>query len=149
MKTFYVVDSLPGPTDGFVLIPDGNLVTGIAEMSRELDVELTTLEVDLLTLAAAIFAVDLASLREEREGFVRDLRLVVPLVNHQAFRAHAEEIATILYLLSSDNWQIEVTARRGEQEEPRAWPVASGKTLLFSGGLDSLSAAVELLEDNR
>ena len=148
MKTFYVVEALPCPDDGFPLVPGQNLVTGVPELQRQLRVELTSLEADLLTLAAAVYVADLAAKREERESFVRDMRIDIPLVNHHVFAAHSETIAGILYLLSSDNWVINVLPKRGTQEQPMAWPAQAGTTLLFSGGLDSYSAAVELLEED-
>ena len=59
------------PTTGLdylSLVPDHNLVTGIPEL-RKSQGALSTLEEDLLTLAAAVFAIDLASLRGERDNF--------------------------------------------------------------------------------
>jgi 7-cyano-7-deazaguanine synthase in queuosine biosynthesis len=148
MQEFYVVDTLPCPGDGFGLVPGRNLVTGSAELADQLGTTLTSLEEDLLTLAAAIFSADLAAKRQERELFVRDIRIDIPLVNHQLFVGYAEEIAGVLYLLSSDNWKVNILPKPGEHEQPRTWPVSDGTTLLFSGGLDSLSGAIELLEDN-
>ncbi len=70
------------------------------------------------------------------------------LVNHQLVTAHSESIASILYLLSSDNWVINVIPEGGTQEQPTDWPLRGGSTLLFSGGLDSFSAAIDLLEQD-
>jgi 7-cyano-7-deazaguanine synthase in queuosine biosynthesis len=148
MNTFYVVDTPPCPNDGIALVPGRNLVTGLAELQRRLGVQLTTLEADLLTLAAAVYASDLAAQREERESFVRDLRIEIPLVNHHLFAQLSDRIADLLYLVSSDNWTISVSPKQGVQEQPISWPAPAGATLLFSGGLDSLAASIEFLEDN-
>ena len=148
MRKFYIRDAGPFPDDGYPLVPNRNLVTGIAELRRQFRTELTSLEIDLLTLASAIYVADLAAKREKRESFVRDLWIEIPLVNHQLLGAQAETIGNILYLLSSDNWTIRVLPKGGTQEQPRDWPEREGTALLFSGGLDSFAAAVEVLEDD-
>ena len=53
----------------------------------------------------------------------------------------------ILYVLSHDNWTIEY-ARRSRRclRVPSLGCKQQGRTLLFSGGLDSLAAAVDLIE---
>ena len=122
MRKFYIRDTGPFPNDGYPLVPERNLVTGTAELRRRLRVELTSLEIDLLTLASAVYVADLAAKREERELFVRDLCIEIPLVNHQLLAAQAETIANILYLLSSDNWTIRILPKGGTQEQPRGWP---------------------------
>lgn len=147
MANFYVVDALPCPTDGYALVPGRNLITGVQELEYQLGSPLTTLEFDLLTLAAAVFAADLAVQRQEREAFIRDITINIPLVNHQVLRANADVVAGIMYLLSSDNWIINVSQKAGTQEQPTTWPTHAGTTLLFSGGLDSFSCAVEVLEN--
>lgn len=135
----------PFPPDTLGLVPGRNLVTGVDELAEQLG-PLTSMEADLLTLAAGIFALDLAAKRGEREQFVRDLELVVPVVNYHAFAHRQDELMAILYLLSDDNWIVEFTPRQGAQEPLDAWPESSGTTLLFSGGLDSLAAAVDELD---
>jgi len=147
MMQAIVLDGPPYP-DPHVTLPlvrEENLVTGVPELTRQLG-PLTSLETDLLTLAAAIFALDLAAVRGEREDIARDLYLTVPVVNHAAFIHHADDLANILYTLSCDNWTIEFARRPGVPENATAWPERAGKTLLFSGGLDSLAAAVEEIE---
>jgi len=147
MMQAIVLDGPPYP-DPHVTLPlvrEENLVTGVPELTRQLG-PLTSLETDLLTLAAAIFALDLAAVRGAREDIARDLYLTVPVVNHAAFVHHADDLANILYTLSCDNWTIEFARRPGVPENATAWPERAGKTLLFSGGLDSLAAAVEEIE---
>jgi 7-cyano-7-deazaguanine synthase in queuosine biosynthesis len=127
------------------LVPGKNLVTGASSLSTQLSTSLTTLEDDLLTLAAAIFAADLAVRRGEREQITRSIELTVPVVNLVDFTSRVEELVDILYFLSNDNWTIRFVQRAGTTEAPNSWPEATGKTLLFSGGLDSFAAAVSEL----
>jgi 7-cyano-7-deazaguanine synthase in queuosine biosynthesis len=130
------------------LLPGENLVTGASSLSAQLKTALTTLEDDVLTLASAIFAADLAVKRGEREQITRSIELIVPVVNLVEFTSRLEELVDILYFLSNDNWTIRFVQKRGAAEGPINWPERSGKTLLFSGGLDSFAAAVnELSQD--
>jgi len=140
-----VCEGPPYPDDVLVLVPHKNLITGSKEIAKAIG-ELTSLEEDLLTLAAAIFGVDLAAKRGEREKLTRNLMLSIPVVNHHAFTHLRDDLAYILYLLSDDNWTIDFVQREGTPEGARHWSVQDGQTLLFSGGLDSLAAAVEVLE---
>ncbi|MGE5623786.1 MAG: 7-cyano-7-deazaguanine synthase [Methanocella sp.] len=70
----------------------------------------------------------------------------IPVVNRHAFQAAKDEIEYVLYLLSDDSWDIEFTRREGVPEPNREWPERDGSVLLFSGGLDSLAAAVNQAE---
>ena len=120
--------------------------SGEAEVAATIG-ELTTLESDLLRVVAAVFAADLATKRGEREGFVRDFDLTIPVVNHHAFQRLARALSNLLYVVSDDNWRLTFTPAPGQPEGHTSWPEAEdGCTLLFSGGLDSLAAAIDLLE---
>lgn len=143
-----VIVSLDGATPpcDLLLRPGTNLVTGESEVAATLG-ELTSLETDLLRVVAAIFAADLATPRGEREGFVRDLELTIPVVNIHAFQRLSRDLSNLLYVVSDDNWRLTFTPAPGQPEGHTTWPPAvDGCTLLFSGGLDSLAAAIQLLE---
>jgi 7-cyano-7-deazaguanine synthase in queuosine biosynthesis len=124
-----------------LLVPGRNLVTGLSDFANEFGTP-TSLEEDLLTLAGAIYAADIATKRGEREQFTRDFSLQVPVVNYDAFVRLADNLIDILYFLTSDNWEITFSRRYGSQEPRQDWGTGRGTTLLFSGGLDSFAAAV-------
>ena len=105
---------------------------------------LTTLEHDLIGLAAIVYAADLAVKRKEREDFVRSIQLDVPVVNFAAFNGSKQKIEQVLRVLSCDNWALNFVPANGTPEANRNWPDVGGTTLLFSGGLDSLAAACDL-----
>lgn len=128
------------------LCPGKNFRTGIKDFGTVYS-NLTTLEQDALLVASAVYACDLAFKRGEREDITRHIALRIPVVNSQAFENVHERLEAILFLLSHDNWTIEFTRANGVPESAFEWPIADGKTLLFSGGLDSLAAAVDLLDD--
>ncbi|MDP3510192.1 MAG: 7-cyano-7-deazaguanine synthase [Candidatus Melainabacteria bacterium] len=106
---------------------------------------LTSLEQDLLTLAVAVFSCDLAFPREERENFVRAIDLTVPVINYQAFERFKPSLIYILWTLTHDSWKLTFEQAQGDPEGKTYWPENSGRTLLFSGGLDSFAGAVDFL----
>lgn len=128
-----------------ILLPGENLITG-EEKFREYFGEVTSMERDLLVFASAVYACDLATVRGKRGEATRDIELTVPVVNFQAFQRQREELEYILYVLSDDNWSLMFQEALGTTEPPATWPSMDGQTLLFSGGLDSLAAAVKLAD---
>jgi len=137
--------SAPNLTTPWLLAPGRNIAIDDRDLLRKLG-GLSSLDYDLVNLAATVFAADLIVRRGEREAFTRDIDLRVELVNHHAFGALRPNIERILYLLTEDNWAITIGRASGDVEPPSEFPAANGKTLLFSGGLDSFSAAIDELE---
>lgn len=106
----------------------------------------TTLEVDLLTLAASVYCADLALKRGRGEDIARNIQVTVPVTNLPAFLAIRDPLVYALYRLSHDAWEIRFTQRSGALESPVSLASENGKVLLFSGGLDSLAGAIHLGE---
>jgi 7-cyano-7-deazaguanine synthase in queuosine biosynthesis len=140
-----VIQGSPPKNAGLVLAPGGNLRWGGSGFKEKFGT-LTSLEEDLLILSSAIYGCDLAFKRGERENITRNIALRVPVTNFQAFERVHGDLEHILYVLSHDNWTVEFARRGGSPESAATWSKQQGKTLLFSGGLDSLAAAVELLD---
>jgi 7-cyano-7-deazaguanine synthase in queuosine biosynthesis len=120
-----------------------NLLTGLPAFSEYFG-ELTTLEADLLVLAAAVFAADRACVRGEREHYARQLELSIPVVNTSRLLPVTSMIEETLRTLSNDSWRIRFRQISGSPTERVKLGGSPGRTLLFSGGLDSLAAAVSL-----
>ncbi len=118
------------------------LSTGESDF-REAFGAVSTLESDLLLLAASVFAADRASQRGEREDFYRTIHVSVPITNISRLLPLRGAIEAVLRKLSDDGWTIELRSDGGAGERRRRMPKSRGRTLLFSGGLDSLAAAVE------
>jgi 7-cyano-7-deazaguanine synthase in queuosine biosynthesis len=137
-----------GSGDGsFALRPGVNFVTGEKEFGTRFETP-TSLEIDLLTVASAIFAADLAFKRGERSNFQREINLTVPVVNRPAFLNVADAFKTALWRVSNDAWTLDFVQREGMPETSRMWlREGEGKVLLFSGGLDSMAAAILYGED--
>lgn len=129
-----------------VLQPEGNLRTGIEDFSKFFP-NPTSLEKDVLLVASAIYACDLAFKRGERENITRSIEVTIPVINIQAFERLNSQLQVLLWILSHDAWSFTFKRDKGAPEQAEDWPQADGKTLLFSGGLDSFAGAVELLDD--
>ncbi|MGA8139688.1 MAG: Qat anti-phage system QueC-like protein QatC [Desulfobaccales bacterium] len=114
----------------------------------------TELGLDLLILAAHVHASDtrISRATESQDSWTREIRLVVPVSDPALWSAAARTIARMLNFLTGDRWVIGFRARpRGFKiivfRKPRRLVVHPFDSLaLFSGGLDSLIGAIDLLE---
>lgn len=144
-KAIVGVAGSPVPSDALHLVPGENLRTGVEDFSATYS-DITTLESDLLTLASAILACDLAFKRGEREEIIRGIELRIPVVNFHVLDALRPELELVLWTLSHDNWSLTFTWADGVQEAKKKWPTGAGSTILFSGGVDSFVGAIDLLQ---
>jgi hypothetical protein len=111
--TVVVADEVP--EDGsFKLRPGVNFVTGEKEFRARFKMP-TSLEVDVLTVASAIFAADLAFRRGERSNFQRQIHLTIPVVNRPAFQNVAEDFRTALWRVSNDAWTLNFVQREARR----------------------------------
>lgn len=122
-----------------------NLFTGESDLVKYFGSPLTSLEADLLRIASAVFAVDRAVQRGE--DLARVLHLTVPVVNVGRLQPVKQDIENILFLLSHDAWALEFDQVAGDPERTFKKATSTGKTLLFSGGADSLAASLEFGDD--
>lgn len=127
---------------GVVLEIGANLYTAEEAFEHQFS-SITSLERDLLTLAATIFAVDRGIQRGEREEYARSLEVSVPIVNAARLQPLIPLAVRVLRTLSNDRWRVSLRQEPGAPEENLQINATNGQTLLFSGGLDSLAAALE------
>jgi 7-cyano-7-deazaguanine synthase in queuosine biosynthesis len=125
-----------------VLQPGKNLRTGEADFAQRFGTP-TSLEKDLLLLAASTFAADRAIARGPREDQNRSIRLSIPVTNTARLFPLKDQIEDLLHTLSHDDWRIDFRQEKGSPENKTAIKGGVGSTLLFSGGLDSLAAAIQ------
>lgn len=130
------------------LSPGNNLYTGVTKFIDEFG-EVNSLEEDVLNLASGIFATDLAVKREEREHYVRTIKLTIEVINVHAFERVKEDIQRALYVISKDNWSLFFVQKKGTPTTALDWEDQEGAALLFSGGIDSMAGAAELLRQNK
>ncbi len=127
---------------GIHLRADQHVITGATEFQNSFGTA-TSLELDLLLIAASVFSVDRGTPRGEREDFARRLELSIPVVNAGRLQPLAGSIEDALRFLSNDYWHIELRQHDGATEAFAGGQRQEGQVLLFSGGLDSLAAAIE------
>jgi 7-cyano-7-deazaguanine synthase in queuosine biosynthesis len=147
MEHYAIVDvkgKLKPTGNRLLLRPGANLRTGLDDFAKVFP-NPTSLEDDVLRVAATIYACDIACKRGMREDAARDFKITIPVVNLRAFKAGAPRLQNLLWFVSRDNWDLEFVRSDGVTEPARTWEASEGKTLLFSGGLDSLTGAVDLL----
>ena len=127
---------------GIHLRCDTQVITGEQQFTTAFGTP-TSLERDLLLIGASIFCADRGIARGEREDFARIIELSIPIVNIGLLQPLTADIEDVLRLLSNDLWRIRFRQEPGGLEEPTTRSSSDGGVLLFSGGLDSLAAALE------
>ena len=137
-----------GGNNDRVLEVGKNLYTGEDNFEQAFG-SLTSLESDLLLISASIFAADRATARGHRENISRRIELHIPVVNSLRLQPLTRKIEEILRNLSNDVWKVNFRQESGDLEKDTPCTNESGRTLLFSGGLDSLAAAVEFGKEEK
>ena len=114
----------------------------------------TQFGLDLLVLASMVHLADTRLSRdtESQDSWTREIRLVVPVSEPVRWNSQASLIKRILEFLTGDQWTIGFRPRPGEvtvhvpaNPDP-AKKAPFDSVCLFSGGLDSLVGAIDLLE---
>lgn len=126
----------------FVLDVGQHVLTAEEQFESEFG-DITSLERDLLLLGASVFAIDRGVPRGEREEFARSLELSIPITNIGKLQPLITSIERTLRFLSNDRWTVQFRQQPGVLETKVKAVAKGNKTLLFSGGLDSLAASVE------
>jgi 7-cyano-7-deazaguanine synthase in queuosine biosynthesis len=101
---------------------------------------------DLFRLSGAVYCADKLALRSEAaDAWTRELELDAPAVGVMRWRRAALAFADALSFLSGDHWAL--TFRTGPADaDRRTTEPLPDCVCLFSGGLDSLAGAIDLLE---
>lgn len=143
MPQFYAYRGTDDPNAPGIHLKFGeDIITGEKELASRYG-SVSSLERDLLSIAAAVFAADRGSERGEREDFARRIELSIPVVRIGILQPVKLEIERALRLLSNDSWKIEFREEQGQITKATVKGAAEGTVLLFSGGLDSLAGAVQ------
>jgi hypothetical protein len=108
--------------------------------------------VDLLVLAALVYSADTRVRRAAaaQDQWTRELRLVVPVSNEQLWTSCSPLLEKTLSFLTGDRWKLEFRHLPSPHQIPVGGSLAGPPRFdcisLFSGGLDSLIGAIDLLE---
>lgn len=105
---------------------------------------------DLLYLAMTVYSADLRVNRiHGTDRWCRDFVLHLPVTNVDRWR-HAQEILIrMLQFLTGDRWQVELRPRQVADESEHSAEHPVDVVSLFSGGLDSLVGAIDLLASEK
>jgi hypothetical protein len=133
----------------------GHGIGGALISLKKISVFPSEIGIDLVVLAAHVHAADTRISRAEQsqDSWTREIRLVVPVSDPDRWAAAAPTLKKSLDFLTGDRWTIGFRARPARFA--RIAPVAPPSLIappfdslsLFSGGLDSLIGAIDLLEE--
>jgi len=130
-------------------------IGGALTSLKKLGIFPSEIGIDLLVLAAHVHAADTRISRAEQsqDSWTREIRLVVPVSDPARWGIAATTLKSTLDFLTGDRWTIEFRTRPPRfaaiaQQAPASLLAPHFDSLsLFSGGLDSLIGAIDLLED--
>lgn len=121
---------------------------------KKLGVIPSEIGVDLLLLAAHVHAADtrISRAEESQDSWTREIRLVVPVSDPARWIAATPTLKSLLDFLTGDRWELGFRTRPSrfesivKQAAPSLISHPFDSLSLFSGGLDSLIGAIDLLE---
>jgi len=101
---------------------------------------------DLIRLAVAVYAADLRVPRKRTDDrWTRDLTLYLPVSNVSLWSKARPSLLRLLNFLTGDHWDVKFREADGAQTSASASTTPVDAVCLFSGGLDSLVGAIDLL----
>lgn len=157
-------DQTPVPINGGEQLTNLQLIIGERTLDYGVGAALTSLKalgvhpsemgIDLAVVAAHVHAADtrISRAHESQDSWTREIRLVIPVHDPERWSAGAGTLTTLLNFLTGDRWKPQF---RHRPERFATIAAASTASLLpppftalslFSGGLDSLIGAIDLLE---
>jgi 7-cyano-7-deazaguanine synthase in queuosine biosynthesis len=105
---------------------------------------------DLLRLAGAVFCADKILMREEADDFwTRDIEIRAPVSDVGLWEGVTDLLVQALTFLSGDRWRFEFVDDTARTSGAESMPSEHDAVALFSGGLDSLAGAIDLLASGR
>ncbi|MBL8903586.1 MAG: hypothetical protein JNK83_09875 [Rhizobiales bacterium] len=112
--------------------------------------------IDFLIVAAMVNAADtrVSRLDNAQNGWTREIDLIIPVSNQALWTSQADLLGRTLRFLTGDHWRLFFRARPSGFDMIATAPTNLALTTfdevcLFSGGLDSLVGAINLLADGR
>lgn len=110
---------------------------------------------DLLLVAATVYSMDkLVARSTARDGWQRTFDISIPVKDASVWNANADVMCRCVSFLSGDEWRLTFTERTRSILRPKRMVrrvrrnfVHGNLASLFSGGLDSLVGAIDVLED--
>ena len=131
-----------------------NIALDLQRIAAQLRCALPSRLRDLLEIAAAVYAADVAFQRTERADGVRLRAFLAPVRDLAFWRKEEPRLAESLYALCHDSYVFHFCRRTGPDTpldpyvQPNAWE-GTDCIALLSGGLDSFAGATALLASDR
>jgi hypothetical protein len=130
-------------------------IGGALSCLKEIGVFPSEIGVDLLVLAAHVHAADtrISRVKHSQDSWTREIRLIIPVSDPARWGAAVPVLERLLNFLTGDRWTIGFRARPARftaivnAPPPSLIAPSFDSVSLFSGGLDSLIGAIDLLED--
>lgn len=121
---------------------------------RKLGVFPSEIGIDLLVVAAHVHAADtrISRVEQSQDSWTREIRLVIPVSDPARWAGAVPTLVKALNFLTGDRWTIGFRARPprfatiAQEAPPTLIAPPFDSVSLFSGGLDSLIGAIDLLE---
>jgi len=119
---------------------------------RRLQLQPTTTGLDLVTVAAAVYAADtcVERYRYADDSWTRQLHLFIPVSDPVLWQAQEPLLAELLNFLTGDLWQLSFRPSAGSivvaKRAMSPTTYTTDTVCLFSGGMDSFLGAMKLLE---
>ena len=119
---------------------------------RQYDINVTPNIWDLLVIAVSFHVADTRIQRElnAQDGWTREIALYIPVHNPELWNSQKQLLQKIFAFLTGDIWYLEF------RQSKRKWELSKKKNptkletqtvCLFSGGLDSFTGAIDLIEN--
>jgi 7-cyano-7-deazaguanine synthase in queuosine biosynthesis len=106
---------------------------------------------DFLSIALAVTAADLAGHRSlSGDGWTREFELRIAVADPDFWATQATTLQELLQFLTTDRWSVAFVPGASYPAQPAqpVWP-DHDSVVLFSGGLDSFTGALDLVEQGR
>lgn len=133
--------------------PSSMRQTVLSDIRRKLEGAPSQTMVDLLHASMAVFAADLCIPREcSPDGWTRSIRLHLAVAEPDRWQPVLPLLSKMLSFLSGDNWSVCTHRHEANLQRLSSSPLTGeppDAVALFSGGLDSLVGAIDLLTEGQ
>jgi hypothetical protein len=126
----------------------GSAGAAIGDVLRRRELVPDPRALDFLSVALAVMAADLAGHRDASpDGWTREFDLVIAVTDPPFWSTQAPALQRLLQFLTTDRWRIAFApgAKYPKQPKKQIHP-EHDSVVLFSGGLDSFTGALDLVE---
>lgn len=124
---------------------------GIATEIRKRKISPSPMAWDFLSIALSVVCADMAGHRKKSpDGWTREFDLTVAVIDPEHWESQTEKIQNTLNFLTTDRWLLRFTEGGYYPKPPKLETKFDADCLtLFSGGMDSLIGAINLVQGGR